>query len=136
MNRIFFLKTFLDLFEFKIIEDENGNEYVVFSKSGIKSIKSVMDKTEFEAIENHVHLYDNINLTEFEELKHIANKLGKLLLCNLKQQFPKKNFTVYVTISLHESMIIRFHQNWKDELPYYDPDSYNSDIEKVFMFVD
>lgn len=126
---------FLDYFDkFKIITDENHTEYVVFENSTLNSATGISDKTEFEALENHLHVLDNISLKEFKRLSPIAESLGNLLLCCLKQKFPRKNFVVFVSMCVHDSLIIRFHQKWENEEPYYNPNDYTGVTEKVFGF--
>lgn len=126
---------FLDCFDrFKIITDENGTEYVVFERSTLNSITGIQDKTEFEALENHLHILDNISFKEFKKLLPIAESLGNLLLCCLKQRFPHKDFVVFVSMGVHDSLIIRFHQKWENEVPYYDPNDFTGAKEKVLRF--
>ncbi len=134
MKKIEFFELIADLFKFKSIFDEVKNEYVVFEYSTLNSISERTDKTEFEAIENHVHLFDHVKKEEFERFIKIAPSLGKTVLCMLKSQYPDKNFFVYVSISLRDSFILRFHQKWEGEEPYYDVSSFSSPYERVFMF--
>lgn len=129
-----YLKFMSDLFSFKTIVDEFNNEYIVFQNSPINAITNIQDKTEFEAVENHVHLFDNIKYKDFKQLVDIGNSLGKALLYCLQSTYPQKRFVVYVSISIKESMIIRFHQKWTDECNYYDNiEDYGSN-EKVMKF--
>ncbi len=134
MKRTEYFKLIADLFAFKTISDEKGNEYVLFSMSQCDSIRNIEDKTAFEAIENHVHLLERIKKQEFENLISVAKILGQTLANSLKIQFPAKNFYVYVSLRLHDSMIIRFHQKWENEEPYYDLDTDIGNIEKVFRY--
>ena len=127
-----FYKKIASLSEFKTIHDEFGNEYVLFKNSCMDSIHGITDKTEFEAVENHVHLLDNINANEFEKLTKIAPDICGLLLNSLQCTFPDKHFAVYVTVHLHDSMIIRFHQKWENEDYYFDPE-FSTSAEKTFM---
>ena len=92
MKRIEYFKLIADLFVFKTISDEKGNEYVLLSTNEYNSIENIEDKTAFEAIENHVHLLDRIKKEEFESLIPIAKNLGQALTSNLKIQFPTKKF--------------------------------------------
>lgn len=131
INTLFFLDHFD---KFKIITDEHNTEYVVFENSALNSITGINDKTEFEAIENHVHILDNISVKEFHRLLPIAESLGNMLLCCLKQKFPHRDFIVFVSMTVHDSLIIRFHQKWENEMPYYDPNDYKSSTEKVLRF--
>ena len=38
---------------------------------------------------------------------------------NLKINFPNKKFHIYLDCDFFDHVIIRFHQHWEDELPYY-----------------
>lgn len=131
INTLFFLDGFD---KFKIITDENDTEYVVFENSTLNSATGISDKTEFEALENHLHVLDNISLKEFKRLLPIAESLGKLLLCCLKQKFPHKEFVVFVSMGVRDSLIIRFHQKWENEEPYYNTNDYIDATEKVFWY--
>jgi|LSQX01.2.fsa_nt_gb hypothetical protein len=133
MKRIEFLELLSSLYGYKTIYDESGNEFVVFNHSNLDCVQSIKDKTEFEAIENHIHLLDNIKEDEFESLDTISKILVKSIIYNLKCWYPEKQFFVYVSIRLHDSMIIRFHQKWINEEPYFNTADFTSPIEKVFM---
>ena len=67
MRRIERFKLFADLFQYKTICDEKGNEYVLFADNEINSIANVQDRTAFEAFENHVHLICNIQKDDFKK---------------------------------------------------------------------
>ena len=134
MKRIEYFEALSKLFEFKTIADEQGNEFVVSKGSQLDSVKSIEDRTEFEAFENHIHLLNNIKNDEFETLKAVAQNLGPVLLNTLKTHYPGKHFYVYVSIHLHDSMTIRFHQKWDGEEPFCNPDEFTSPKEKVFCF--
>lgn len=133
--KLSFIKQISDIFNFKTVADKNGNKYILFANSTINEINfEVEDKTRFEALENHVHLSDNINNNNYNEAIEIGNILGETQLNALKSKYPDKEFCVFVTVDIGESMIIRFHQVWKNEPPYYNPDDFNSDKTKVLMF--
>ena len=135
MKKIDILKTVANLFEFRIITDENGNEYVVYADSAMNDVGSEpIDKTQFEAVENHVHLIDNVKKTDFEELIKIGKALGETQRSVLKSKYPDKEFCVFVTVDVGGAMIIRFHQVWEDEPIYYNPDNFDSEKTRVFMF--
>lgn len=134
MNRVELLSTVAALFSFKTVYDELGNEFVVFANSSVTSITGVIDKTAFEALENHVHLLDGVKDKEFDELIAVANTIGVTLRENLRHYFPNKEFVVYVSVDLHDSMIVRFHQKWPNELPYYAEDSFTSGTSRVLSF--
>ncbi len=135
MKRFDFLQSIVGLFSFKTIADDCGNEYVVFGDSGItmSDLKNISDRTEFEALENHVHLLDKITKKEFEISDEISKVLGTTVLNCLRQKYSDKHFFVYVSVDLKDSMIIRFHQKWENEEPYYNSDDFGKNT-KLFMF--
>jgi hypothetical protein len=133
MKKIEFLMLAANLFSFKTVSDKCGTEFILFSQSNVNSLGTIQDKTEFEAIENHVHLCDNIKSNEFETCLTVGNSLGKALLASLKCCYPEKTFCVYVSIHLHDSFIIRFHQKWNDEQPYYNPQDFITDSTMTLL---
>lgn len=135
MTKVELLKCFSEIFEFKTVFDKNGSEYVLYANSPINKIDfTVDDKTQFEAVENHIHLIDNVKKSDFEELVEIGGVLGETQLNTLKVKYPSKKFCVFVSIDVGDSMIIRFHQVWENELVYYNPDDFNPEKTKVLMF--
>ncbi len=135
MSKIEFLKIISDLFDFKTLTDKNGNEYVIYANSKITETDfDIEDKTQFEALENHVHLIDSVKKNDFNDLIETGRILGETQLNALKAKYPDKEFCVFVTVDVGESMIIRFHQVWENEPVYYNPDDFNSDKTKVLMF--
>lgn len=134
MNPIEYLQKISSIFEFKTISDDQNNEYVLFSNSAVDHVEKIDDRTAFEAIENHVHLIDRVSKKYFNTCVSIARVVGKTLLTSLEAQYSQRNFVVYVTVKEQDSMIIRFHQKWKDEPPYYDPSVFNSKHEFVVKY--
>ena len=51
MKRTEYFKLIADLFAFKTISDEKGNERVLLSANEYNSIENIEDKTTFEAVE-------------------------------------------------------------------------------------
>ncbi len=134
MHKTKFLSEIIGLFRFKTIFDEQGNELVLFSNSKITYLEGITDKTEFEASENHVHLLEGLNKQSIEKLVPVAKELGQLLLDILSLHYPDKHFFVFVTLHLHDSMIIRFHQKWENEEPFCNAWEYTTEKERVFSF--
>lgn len=135
MRKFELLRAFSEIFDFKTVTDENGNEYVIYANSVLSEIGSELkDKTQFEAVENHIHLIDNVKKYDFDELIEIGKVLGETQLSVLKSKYPDKEFCVFVTVDIGESMIIRFHQVWENEPVYYNPDDFNSEKTRVLMF--
>lgn len=135
MRKFELLRAFSEMFDFKTVTDENGNEYVIYANSVLSEIGSELkDKTQFEAVENHIHLIDNVKKYDFDELIEIGKVLGETQLSVLKSKYPDKEFCVFVTVDIGESMIIRFHQVWENEPVYYNSDDFNSEKTRVLMF--
>ncbi|MBQ3603905.1 MAG: hypothetical protein IJA02_08700 [Clostridia bacterium] len=133
MRKIKLLHLVASLFAFKVIKDINGNEYVVYNDSHINKIEStVEDKTAFEAVENHVHIFGNIKKSDFEDACFIGEKIGEALFSSLKQAFPERNFIVFVSVS--DEIIIRFHQKWENEPVYYDVNANYGKGHMLFAF--
>ncbi len=122
------------LFHFKTILDEKGNEYVLFLESQLTSAENIQDRTQFEAIENHVHLLNNVKKEDFSQCVQTGKILAQSVRNSLCFHYPRKQFIVYVSLRLNDSMILRFHQKWENEEPYYDPEDFNSEQEKVIKF--
>lgn len=134
MKRVEYFQQITDLFRFKTITDEEKREFVLFSQCNCDSVENVQDKTEFEAYENHIHLINYLKKEEFYYLIPIAKTLGQAVLDCLSWNYPEKKFMVYVSLHMYDSMIIRFHQKWENEQPYCNPQDFNSENEKVFLF--
>ena len=73
-TRLSALKTFALIFNTEIITDINGNSFVVLSGEYGDFNYEVNDKTEFEAVNNHIHILDNISKAELGELKDIIRE--------------------------------------------------------------
>lgn len=134
MKIVDMLRLISRLFEFKLISDEANNTYVVFANSSLTHIDSVNDRTQFEAIENHVHIIENVKKDNYQTCIECGSLLGTALLNSLRATYPSRHFFVFVTIRISGSMIIRFHQKWTDEEPYYDPSHFISNREVVLKF--
>lgn len=112
-----FAEQILNLFEYKVIFDEKGNNYVLLYSNQLNAVESITDKTAFEAVENHIHLIDKIRKRDIDDMVLFGKKLGFTLIKNLTINFPTKHFIVFITIT--NELIIRFHQKWSDEAEYY-----------------
>lgn len=146
MKPVEFLDSITSLFEFQTKKDTAGNEYVFYNffdasfldepdtlPNPEEGTVSGMDRTALEAVDNHIHIVDKPKCKDFEKLCVAGEKLGKMMLAKLKFDFPDKKFCVFVTIQTDETMIIRFHQQWEGESPYYNPEDFK-DIDDVKLF--
>ncbi|MBR6192866.1 MAG: hypothetical protein IKQ66_01750 [Treponema sp.] len=120
--------------KFYTVRDSENNEYIFLKTGGpeINSLNKVADKTQLEAYENHFHICGKVK----KSVQQIAFTSAKLITNNLIQQlklkFPNKKFYVYLDCDFRDHIIIRFHQIWKDEEPYYDiKDFPNIEVYKI-----
>lgn len=81
-----------------------------------------------------MHLLNNVKKEDFSQCVQTGKILAQSLLNSLRFHYPRKQFIVFVTLRLNDSMIIRFHQKWENEEPYYDPEDFHSEQEKVIRF--
>ena len=98
----------------------------------INSLDKVSDKTQLEAYENHIHICGKVK----KRVQHTAITSAKLitknLIENLKTSFPNKNFYVYLDCDFNDHIIVRFHQLWENEAPYYDVKDFpNIEVFKI-----
>lgn len=129
--------SFSQLLHYHVLTDEAGNELLCLYDDHRKTIPlSVKDKTAYEAVNNHVHLLDDISDEEFSKLVVDAPILCRLIYNNIKAQYPQKKLAVYVTVSRCDSFTIRFHQVWPGEPLYYNPEDFSSGDERVFSVID
>lgn len=107
--------------QFSTAVDMTGNELVFLKPTAISSdCINIVDKTECEAFENHVHLFDKISKSHRDVAKNICSQLATNLWNTLKRTYPDKLFVVYLVWDPEHSVTIRFHQKWPNEKPYYD----------------
>jgi len=122
--------------DFHIMKDSSGQEMVFLCEH--KQIENwvVENRTVVEALENHVHVFDNVKKRYRNDVKRISIAISRNLLRSLMQQFPDKSFVVYLDLNYKDSVIIRFHQIWADEEIYYEPKCFQSsyDNERLIMF--
>lgn len=131
-EEFFAFEKFISLFDFVSVPC-GEDELVLLKSCGITKItEPVEDKTAFEAVQNHVHLFDFVKSDRRGEVCELSKKLGQLLLSALKQSFPEKHFVVFVTID--REVIIRFHQSRKEEPWYYITDDENAYDSKLLCF--
>lgn len=140
MNNIQTFKNILPIIypEFYKIRINTGEELIFLDHNDKESIIETdvlcNDKTQLEAVSNHIHLFDKIRTSDFEDVKIIGESLAKNLLQKLTYNYPKKKFVIYLDINIKDSAIIRFHQKWDDEPEYYNIQDFNSKFQKVFSY--
>ena len=115
------IKELEPLLNTELVKDAEGNEFVLpvgVMQHPINEI--IKDKTGFEGFNTHIHLKDNIQAKDALELKDAAIETAEILKKDLTYKYSQKIFIIYITITIGGSMIIRFHQQWDGEQPYYD----------------
>lgn len=102
----------------------NGAEFVLLDTDGAPDSsplsRIVEDRTGYEALLNHVHLFPGPLPPEgMAEAREMALAAARNLRHALRQAFPEKRFAVFLTVNA-EDAILRFHQLWPGEAPYYE----------------
>lgn len=125
---------------FYIRTDPSGAEFVLLDTGDGPDTSplplAVEDRTGYEAVLNHVHLFSGpFPPEELAEVRPRALAAAQDLRHALEQTFPGKRFAVFLTLN-PEDGILRFHQLWPGEVPYYqvsgtverDADALHTDI--------
>ena len=120
--------------------DPSGAEFVLLDTGDAPDSsplsRIVEDRTGYEALLNHVHLFsDPIPPEGIAEAREMALAAAQKLRNTLERTFPGKRFAVFLTLN-SEDGILRFHQLWPGEVPYYqvsgtverDADALHTDI--------
>lgn len=145
MTRIQFLHDLLPVIapRFYTVFDDLDNEFVLLDEghklgkkkkaSSRRTVGVISDKTQFEALENHVHIFGKVKSEQSELAKEIGVRIAENLARSVRACYPEKEFIIYLTFDPKDSTIVRFHQIWNDEPIYYD---YSEDAfgGKVFRF--
>ena len=122
--------------EFYTVKDNSGNELVFlsFGNEHLESLGGITDKTQCEAVENHVHLFEKISSKEKDSVIKFGTAIANNLLRALQCAFPDKKFIVYLSVNETDSTIVRFHQIWDNEQIYYDVTQFKQDRLHLFEF--
>lgn len=125
---------------FYIRTDPSGAEFVLLDTGDGPDTSplplAVEDRTGYEAVWNHVHLFSGpLPPEELAKVRTLALAAAQDLRHALEQTFPDKRFAVFLTLNLEDG-ILRFHQLWPGEVPYYqvsgtverDADALHTDI--------
>ena len=119
--------------EFVVQKDTSGNEFVLLKSAASEThtlLSEISDKTQYEAVLNHVHLFDHyVGKKNYASVREIGITIAKNLFVALQTAFPSKQFVVFLTLNLQDT-IVRFHQIWENEKEYYD-ETEESDSELV-----
>lgn len=117
--------------EFKAIGDyiflDYGQDYLTDYE---QSKETNSEKIATEALENHVHLFENVKKRDQSKVSIVSISIAQNLLKRLKHEFPEKSFVVFLELKFKESVIVRFHQlRDKDDL-YIDPKLFPKEYKK------
>ena len=109
---------------FYIRTDPSGAEFVLLDTGDGPDTSplplAVEDRTDYEAVWNHVHLFSGpIPPQRMAKARTMALTAARNLRDTLARAFPGKRFAVFLTVS-PEDVILRFHQLWPGEPPYYE----------------
>ena len=104
--------------------DPSGAEFVLLDTGDAPDTaplsRIVEDRTGYEALLNHVHLFSGpLPPEQLAEAREMALAAARNLRDTLARAFPEKRFAVFLTVNA-EDIILRFHQLWPGEMPYYE----------------
>ena len=118
---------------FYTVRDLKNNEYVFLQTEERKTnyLGTVTDKTQLEAYENHIHLFGKLKKRYRNHAVSVAKLIMENIIRELKIGFPDKKFHVYLDCDFSDHVIIRFHQHWDDEHPYYDVKEFSTITEYI-----
>jgi len=116
--------------KFYTCHDASKNELVFLDIGESKILNiDVLDKTQCEALVNHYHLFEKMGERNYEKIIEIGRAIANNLYDSLLRSFPSKLFVIYLEVSTKNSTILRFHQIWEGELPYFDMTQIYDDVE-------
>lgn len=120
---------------FCTVTDVDGNEFVRLLEGDRPQnpVIRIQDKTQYEATFNHFHLNEGRIGRKIESAKEWGVAIAQNLAQELKKAYPDKKFRVFLTIN-SKDMIVRFHQEWENEPPYYDITATYADHTEVLCF--
>ena len=104
--------------------DPSGAEFVLLAGEDAPETgplpRSPGDRTQYEAVLNHCHLFPGpLRPRQLAEARRAGLAAARSLRDSLARAFPGKRFAVFLTVS-PEDVILRFHQLWPGEAPYYE----------------
>ena len=109
----------------------HNNDHWIIPIAKYHLSKPVEKKVGYEALANHFHLYvGKIRKKDYAFIKNTSINIANFLLYALNSHFPEKKFIVFTEINFNEGIVIRFHQQWDDEKPYYTEDTIRALGEK------
>ena len=94
----------------------------------------IYGNTVMEALDSHVHMFEHVGAKNKALAVEIGTCIAENLLKSLCEAFPEKKFVVYLSINVTDSCIVRFHQVWEGEVPYYDITKFQTDEVQLFEF--
>ena len=116
--------------KFYTLHTEKGEELVLLCEGEkLHEVSIIEDKTQFEAVNNHVHLFEKVGEADKIYAKDIGIQIANNLIKELTTCFPDKCFIVFLDLNIHDSVIIRFHQHWPDEPVYYNVNDFCNILE-------
>ena len=104
--------------------DPSGAEFVLLAGEDTPETgplpRAPEDRTQYEAVLNHCHLFPGpLRPRKLAEARRAGLAAALSLRDSLARAFPGKRFAVFLTVS-PEDVILRFHQLWPEEPPYYE----------------
>ena len=76
-----------------------------------------------------MHLFGKVRKKYQNKAFDVAKMITNNLVQELTENFPNKKFHVYLECDFSDHIIIRFHQHWENEYPYFDVKEFSTIFE-------
>ncbi len=124
------------LFVFREVADAQGNTHVLwahlFEEGQILNVRAGQ-YVEFEALENHEHLLDDLTEEQFHAMIPVVDDLCRALRDVLRVRYPDRSFHVWGLVQKGGTVLVRFYQDWENEEEYWTDDMQTDENEEKMI---
>ena len=124
------------LFSFREIPDESGNTHVLwahlFEEGRVLTVRAG-EYVEFEALQNHEHLMDDLTGEQFWAIIPVVDDLCRALRDVLCVRYPNRVFHVWGLVQKGGTVLVRFYQDWPGEAEYWTDDIQTDEREEKLI---
>ena len=126
------------LFSFKEIPDVSGNTHILWAHLSFHEGQPLNiragEYVDFEALQNHEHLLDDLTDAQFHLMISIVDDLCRALRDVLAVRYPERDFHVWGLVQNGGTVIVRFYQNWQGEEYWSDDMQVDENVERLIHY--